>query len=230
MISAFLTPACFDRSARALAELDADGSAHLQYRAGPLPVLVTSVHGFSHLRDGVLKPADAGTREFSHLLAQSTQSSWLAVARPDLSDSNHVRDTDFKQRLRELLAGDSVALVVDIHAAHAFRAFDVDVGTLEQRSWQGRTDWRALLFSVLAEHGFIATDNEVFMGYGTHPSAQTVTGLCAELGVPAVQLEISSAYLTQLDSRLALHQHAKLANALAYFVRQAGLTPHKSTT
>jgi len=184
--------------------------------------MVTSVHGFPHLRESQVKAADSGTLAFSHLLAHASGASWLAVGRPDLPDSNHARDTAFKKRLGRLLELDSIGLVVDIHGAHACRPFDVDIGSMDQASWNGRLDLRDMLLGNLRQHGFYVTDNAVFKAHGSGPNAETVTKFCASKGVPAVELEVSNAFLTDLGGRMALHQNAKLANALVQFLEHAG--------
>lgn len=217
-----LAPASFDAADAALVRFAAGPACELYDRPGTLPVLVTSVHGFAHVRDGRDKPADSGTLAFSHLLAHASGASWLAVARAGLPDSNHERDTTFKRRLAQLLKEGRIGLVVDIHGAHASRPFDVDIGSLGQASWRSRLAWRDVLLARLERHGFYATDNAVFQGYGSTPTAQTVVAACAALGVPAVQLELSSAYLAELGTRQARHQHAKLANALVQFILHAG--------
>lgn len=188
---------------------------------GTYPVLFTSTHGFDHIRDGKKKAADTGTLEFSYLCAQASRASWLAVAEPNLDDSNHHRDTDFKTDLATFIKTHGIELVVDIHASHAFRPHDVDIGSLYRKTWIGKLDWRNVLFDELKACGFLATDNEVFSGSGSSAEAETIIAFCYELGVPSVQLEISSAYLADLDTRLGCHLRAKLIFALSRFV--AGL-------
>lgn len=212
-----LTPSSFRTSAESLQTLE---PSSVVYRSGARNVLVTSTHGFDHIREGVNKSADNGSREFSHLLATSCDSHWLAVNQANEPDGNHHRDTPFKESLGDALAANDIQLVIDIHGSHCLRPFDVDVGTLHQRSWLGKNSFREALFRNLAASGFLVTDNQVFSGKGSTPSAETVVRYCLERGVPSVQLEISSAFMAELDSRMALHQHAKLANALANFISQ----------
>lgn len=185
---------------------------------GPSPVLITSVHGFDHLRDGKSKPADAGTLELSYLTACAGRSSWLAVGATDLDDSNHHRCTAFKAELASFVKAHRIQLIVDIHASHAYRPYDVDVGSLNQKTWLGKMAWRDILFEEFRNCGFLATDNQVFAGAGSTPDAETIVAFSYALGIPSVQLEISSAYLAGLDTRLACHLRSKLIFGLSKFI------------
>lgn len=77
-----------------------------------------------------------------------------------------------------------------------------------------------MLLGLLRQEGFYATNNAVFKAYGAGPGAQTVTAFVHKsLGVPAVQLEISSALCEGSESRLSYHLRAKLLNVLAGFIQ-----------
>ena len=203
---------------RALEELRALSSAPLLRRAGSRPVLVTSVHGFPHLREGVVKASDSGTLQTSYLLAATADANWVAVGEPELADSNYHRDTAFKQALAAYLAATATTLVIDIHGSQAFRPYDVEIGSLDQQSWLGQEQWRESLTGYLERCGFFVSDNQVFRAAGPTQQAQTVTSFCMELGIPCVQLEISTALMDDLGSLQALHANAKLINALAAFI------------
>lgn len=191
------------------------GRAPILHRLGAGDVLVTSVHGYGHLREGFVKPRDSGTIQTSHAIAVAANADWLAVGEEDAVDSNYHRGTPFKLELAAALAARPPRLVVDIHGSHALRPFDVEIGSIDQRSWLGQTQWRDALHKTLAHCGFVVSDNQVFRAAGATPEAQTITAFCMELGVPCVQLEISSALMDDLDSIQALHANAKLVNAIA---------------
>ncbi len=218
-----LQPQHFAESAQILSKRQ---EASVWHQPGGIPVLITCVHGHPHLRDGQTKPMDTGTLEGSHLLSHVTGAHWLAVGRAQEPDSNHHRNTEFKQWLQHLAREHDVRLVVDLHASHAARPYDIDVGSLRGLSWLGHEDWRQSLFVALQGSGFLVTDNAVFRAEGSTPEAETVTAFAArQLNIPAVQLEVSSALLADLSSRQALHQHAKLVNALADFILRATRAP-----
>lgn len=218
--SVHLTPEHLSRNAQMLEEKPL---GPLLGHVGELPVLITCVHGFNHLRDGATKGADSGTLALSHLLALVSGASWMAVGQPEEPDSNHHKGTFFKQALAEAVKHRPPQLVIDIHGSHAARPFDVDIGSLHGKSWGKSFGWQHMLQSLLRNSGFLTTTNAVFAGLGSTPDAQTVVAFFSqELHVPAVQLEISSALCDVSSSRQALHQHAKLVNALADFVKRVG--------
>lgn len=211
-IPILVSPATFRVSSR---ELKLLGVAPVLRRHGAGDVLVTSVHGFGHLRAGARKPRDSGTLQSSHAIAVAANADWLAVGEENAIDSNYHQGTLFKDELAAALAARPPRLVVDIHGADAQRPFDVEMGTLDQRSWLGQTQWRDALQQTLAFSGFLVSDNQVFRAAGATPEAQTITAFCMELGVPCVQLEISSALMDELDTIQAQHANAKLVNAIA---------------
>lgn len=211
-IPILVSPDTFKRSARELAQLPL-APHHLRPGAGR--VLVTSVHGYGHLRDGKLKLKDSGSRETSHLVSVAADVAWLAVGEENTVDSNYHRDTPFKQALAAYFDEHTPDLVVDIHTSNAFRPYDVEIGSMNQRSWLGQTHWRDALAQSLANSGFLVSDNQVFRAIGAHADAETVTAFCYQRRVPAVQLEISSALTDELTTLLALHMNAKLINAIA---------------
>jgi predicted N-formylglutamate amidohydrolase len=211
-IPILVSPATFSASSR---ELDAMGTAPVLWRAGAGDVLVTAVHAYGHLRNGFCKPRDSGTLQTSHVIAVAANADWMAVGEENAIDSNYHRETPFKDALAAHLAARPPRLVVDIHGSHALRPFDVEIGSIDQRSWLGRTQWRDALQQTLVHCGFFVSDNQVFRAAGATPEAQTITAFCMELGVPCVQLEICSALMDDLDTVQAMHANAKLVNAIA---------------
>lgn len=183
-------------------------------RSGSSGVLVTCVHGHSHKRNGVLKQRDSGSLEASHAIALASDSDWMAVGEEGALDSNYHRDTPFKQDLKNYIERHRPKLIVDIHTSDASRPYDVETGTLDQMSWLGRNDWRVALQKSLSISGFLVSDNQIFRARGVPPEVQTITAFCHELGVPTVQLEISSAYTDELTTLQARHAYAKLVNAI----------------
>ena len=188
-----------------------------------LPVLLTCAHGVAHLREGRIKPADSGTLAFAMLLAELTGASLLLTSEANLPDSNHHVATQFKQALLANVGQGATNLVVDLHGSHYWRPYDLDEGSLDGVSWRSRPAFREALRSRMAEANFILGDNSVFKAQGASASAETVTAFVHRwTNVPAVQVEISSAYLGLDTSPLAQHRSMQLANALALFIRDCG--------
>lgn len=187
-------------------ELFSSAHAH-QYISRGSRVLITSVHGYPHERNGFIKGADEGTFVFSYLLAKYLNANWAAVGRELLPDSNFYSETEFKQMVKETLTSKHL-LCVDIHACHAFRAFDIEIGTAYRKESSKDID----LMNYLNSKGYYCVLNEIFKAQGDG-SSQTMTDFFHTLGVNAIQLEISSCFLTG-DTRLEWHQRIKLLHFL----------------
>lgn len=170
-------------------------------------LIITSVHGFSHEREGAIKVPDEGSFVFSYLLAKYLNANWAAVGIPLLKDSNYYRDTEFKNEVLKHF-GASVEVAVDIHACHALRAFDVEVGT----AYRKESSSDLTFVDTLSARGYYCVINEIFKAKGNGVS-QTMTDFWHNHGKTAIQLEISSCYLTG-DSRMEWHQRAKLLHFL----------------
>jgi len=212
-----VSPDTFKQSERELSRLS-PAPHHLSVRG--TRTLITSVHGYGHMRDGALKLKDSGSIETSHAIAVAAGATWLAVGEEGAVDSNYHRETPFKAVLGEFCDEYYPELVVDIHTSNAMRPYDVEIGSMDQRSWFGRTHWRDALRWNLENSGFMVSDNQVFRALGANPGAETVTAFCYERSIPAVQLEISSALTDGLTTLQALHAHAKLVNAIAALVAE----------
>lgn len=199
---------------------NANENAAVLKREGKNSIIIVSAHGFSHIREGQVKTADNGSFDLSLLLSIVSDSHWIAVAKDNQIDSNFHRNTEFKKELSQFVGNVSPSLVIDIHTAHAWRPFDVDIGTLYSKSLMGHEHLTPQLIDLLDKFGFLATDNAVFTASGATEDAQTITKFVSqELGCPCMQLEISSALTHELNTRQAMHQNAKLVNALAYFIK-----------
>jgi hypothetical protein len=221
-IPILVSPETMKRSQREVGQLR---PAPHHIRMGAVRVLITCVHGYGHMRDGMLKLKDSGSFDTSHAIAVAADASWMAVAEEGAVDSNYHRDTPFKRTLAAYLEESGADLVVDIHTSNAFRPYDVEIGSMDQRSWLGHPHWRNALLQSLANSGFLVSDNQVFRAVGAHLDAETITSFCYQRGVPAVQLEISSALTDDLVTLQAMHANAKLVNAIAAVVANLPRAP-----
>lgn len=170
-------------------------------------LLVTSVHGFSHERAGAIKAPDEGSFVFSYLLAKHLNANWAAVGVPLEKDSNYYKDTQFKVDVFKEL-GSHIDYAFDIHACHALRAFDLEVGT----AYRAESKQDISLVSSLSSVGYYCVINEIFKARGNGLS-QTMTDFWNTNGKTALQLEIASCYLTG-DTRLEWHERVKLLHFL----------------
>lgn len=175
----------------------------------------------AHAREGRIKAADSGSLEFAYLLAKFTDSSFFCVTRADLPDSNHHEGTALKERVAERAQSRPFSLALDLHACHAVRPYDLEIGSLCGASLLGRPELQSDLMEGVAAKGFFCVENQVFKGAGA-PGAQTMAPFFSEsLRVPSMQLEINSALINDDGALLALHQKTKLLHCFCEFLKKA---------
>ncbi|HKT59021.1 MAG TPA: hypothetical protein VJQ46_03160 [Gemmatimonadales bacterium] len=180
-------------------------------------VLLVAPHATSQIREGQIKQADAGSGSLAVTLGRLTGSSVLYTAYRSPVDPNYYDDNDFKRRLRALVDSLHPVLVIDLHASHWRRPYDVDFGTMGGESFRGRTDLLLGLAEALRNEGIPNLSQDRFAASAN----QTVTKWVAGMGVPAVQLEINSVWLLFRGADAAQeHRFAQLLQALVRFIRE----------
>ncbi|WP_337882250.1 hypothetical protein [Chromobacterium haemolyticum] len=107
-------------------------------------------------------------------------------------------------------------LVLDLHGSHPYRPYDVDFGTLNGASLLGKPELQQRLELSLRQQGVLNVSDNYFAA----SKHQTIAKFASRLGVPAIQLEISSTWLTPSDSNLAAHRFAQLLQALVRYARE----------
>ncbi len=165
---------------------------------GRLPIVLSAPHAVQQPRavegvEGILHRSEPYTGPLAIQLHRATGAWAIYATRTARRDPNHAPFSPYKRYgLRALLAAARPGLVLDLHGSQS-REFAVAVGTapsLRLGRAQGAID---LLVAQLqrALDGAVVVDPPGFQANG----AGTVTAHCwAELGVPAMQLEISRAY------------------------------------
>jgi LmbE family N-acetylglucosaminyl deacetylase len=129
------------------------------------------------------------------------------------SDPNFYDDNDFKKALGSLLERKKPRLLLDIHASHSHRPYDIDLGTMDGASLLGQEALRRDLIDILHGEGIA----NVSLDFFSAKKNQTITKFAAALGVPAIQLEINSTWLHPSANDLDAHRFSQLLDALARF-------------
>ena len=181
-------------------------------------VLVTAPHATKPTRDGQLRFADSGTGSLAVALHRLAGARVIHTSLASPSDPNHYDDNEFKAAVATALAERKPALVIDLHASHAFRPYDVDFGTMGRRSLLGRDELLTALSGALRAEG-LSNQSLDFFAAATN---QTVTKWVAARGVPAIQLEISATWLSPGAGGLQAHRYAQLLQGLVRFVASLG--------
>ena len=224
---AFIEPAMVERAIahekELAAQYDTAGEPWFTTREGNGRVLIVAGHATSQTREGKRKGPDSGTGSLALLVAELTDSPAIWTTRMSPSDPNYYDDNAFKAELARMIERHRPILVLDLHASHWLRPYDVDFGTMNGTSLPGRERWLRELAVILRDEGLHNLSRDYFAA----AKNQTVTKFAAARGIPAMQLEISSTWLHPETGYLDGHRFAQLTQALVRFVRKVdGPRPH----
>src|SRR6185437_6084917 len=187
---------------------------------GSAPVIVTAPHVTRPLRDGAWRFEDGGgTGAVARALHRLTGATALYTVDASPSDPNFYDDNDFKRTLASLIDRDKPRLLLDIHASHADRPYEVDLGTMNGASLLGRRDLVPALVEALRGEGV----TNISLDYFAAAKQQSVVKFAAARGVPSIQLEINITRLRPSRGDFEAHRFAQLLQALVRFVeRESG--------
>jgi hypothetical protein len=192
------------------------GTAWFQVREDTGVVLLVAPHATSQLREGAAKPADGGSGSLAEMMSRATGSSVIYTVYQSPSDPNYYDDNEFKVALRALVLKAKPVLVLDLHASHWRRPYDVDFGTMGGQSLLGHEAYLRNLGSYFRAEGLDNLSQDYFAAAKNH----TVTKFVAGLGVPCIQLEINSAWLLGDGTDISQeHRFAQTLEALIRFVQ-----------
>ena len=194
--------------------LPAEGEPWFEVKRGKIPVLVVAGHATAQTREGSLKTADRGTGSLAVALHEMTGATVIYTTRRGPSDPNHYDDNEFKRTLGELVREIRPRLVLDVHASHAYRPYDVDFGTMGGRSLAGHPDLLEALVKAIRAEGMLNLSQDYFAASRN----QTVAKFVSSMGVPAIQLEITATRLDPSRDPLTAHRFAQLLQALVRFI------------
>ncbi len=194
-----------------------NGEPWFAVREGTLPIIVTAPHATSPFREGQYRFSDGGgTAALAAMLHQLAGATAIYTTRASPADPNYDDDNAFKRKLAVLIADKRPILVLDLHGSHPYRPYDVDFGTLNGASLLGKPELQQRLELSLRQQGVLNVSDNYFAA----SKHQTIAKFASRRGVPAIQLEISSTWLTPSDSNLAAHRFAQLLQALVRYARE----------
>jgi hypothetical protein len=130
------------------------------------------------------------------------------------SDPNFYDDNEFKARVGELIGDIKPVLLLDIHASHPYRPYDVDIGSMNGRSVGGDKSLVPDLIDSFKMEGLV----NISLDWFAASANETVTKYVSSKGVPSVQLEFSSTRMSPLDGGLGAHRFSQTIQALARFL------------
>jgi hypothetical protein len=197
--------------------LPAEGEEWFEIRRGTIPVIVVAGHATAQTREGERKVADRGTGSLAVALHELTGATVIHTIRRSPSDPNFYDDNAFKTALAELIREVRPAVVLDLHGSHSYRPYDVDFGIMGGRSLLGKDELMSSLIAILREEGMLNLSRDYFAAARN----QTVTKFASSLGVPSMQLEISSTRLDPSRDTLTAHRFAQILQALVRYITNA---------
>ncbi len=181
---------------------------------GDAPLLVTAPHVTRPFREGAYRFEDGGgTGALARALHRLSGATALYTVDASPSDPNYYDDNEFKQTVERLIGSKRPKLLLDIHASHSNRPYDVDLGTMNGASLHGHAEWLARLVDALHAEGLA----NLSLDYFPAAKQQSLTKFAAARDVPAIQLEINSTWLHPASNELGAHRFAQLLQALVRF-------------
>jgi hypothetical protein len=203
----------FEREVRPK-EPPAGGDDPFQYSAGSLPVLLSAPHGAAHFRCGRYKAAEAWTTSLVRLLAERTGAHAMFATHRSDSDPNYDSSSPYKSRLAEIVVGERIGFVLDVHGMDDRHGYGIALGTMDGRSCRKQ---EREIEQLLQSAGYKRLPRQYTPGqvgpyvladsYVKNPPpftggtvCQTVTRFVSQdLGVAAAQLELAIALRSLRD-------------------------------
>lgn len=182
---------------------------------GTQRAIVTAPHATRPFRDGTSRFSDGGgTAELAVALHHVCGVTVMHTTWDSPSDPNYYDDNDFKLRLRELIRDVKPVIVLDLHGSHAYRPYELDVGTMNGRSLLGRPTLVIALVDAFRREGIVNISDNFF------PAArqQTVVKFASASGVPAIQMELSALRVQPSSGEEAAHKFAQTLQAIAEYL------------
>lgn len=222
---ALLKPAVVKEAIMITKEMDAnrdveapEGKNWFEVVEGPTPIVVTAPHATSPFREGKRRFSDGGgTAALAIILNKMAGVSVLYTTYAGPADPNYDDDNAFKKALRELIEKQAPVFLLDLHGSHPFRPFEIDFGVMDGKSLLGRDDILTDLITMLENEGIINLSTNYFGASKT----DTITKFASNLGVPSIQLEISSTWLTPQENSLNAHRFSQMLQALLRYINDS---------
>ncbi len=188
---------------------------------GNQPVIITAPHSTRPFREGKKRFSDGGgTAALAVAIGEMTGASVIYTTYEGPSDPNYYDNNAFKRTLDQLIEQKKPKLLLDLHGSHPFRSYDIDLGTMYDRSLLGQTHLIKDLINQLDKEGIKSISNNRF------PAAkhQTIAKFASARGIPSMQLEVNATYISPAAGNIEAQRFSKLLQALVRFIDHQGLS------
>ena len=190
------------------------GKNWFEFRKGSKKILIIASHATAQTRDSQIKGPDGGTGSLALQLHKQSHVSVLYTTYLSPLDPNFYDNNTFKDSLAKIIAKIKPVFVIDLHASHFSRPYDIDFGTMNKKSYLNKLAEFNQLKAILKNEGLINQSLDYF------PAAtnKTITKFVYNKGTPCIQLEINSNYLSPEMEGLYAQKTAQLLQALIRFI------------
>lgn len=157
-------------------------------------VFLSAPHAFEHIRDGQAKTAEPGSGVLAIMLGEELGCSYAYTSSRG-NDPNWDHRSEYRDAVHDAIRSCGCKYLLDLHQLSPVRDVDIDIGTADGNNLVGQ-DWMTALMVeefVLQGFGKVFVD-EPFAARKPQTVAASTALTC---GIPAVQVEINSRYLTQ---------------------------------
>ena len=166
---------------------------YFETQEGNIPILISAPHGARHLRKGKWKEEDEYTASIAIRLGEATGAHVLYVKNKTYEDSNSLRRTKYKDKVKDIIKHDGIKFLLDIHGAGKNRPFKICVGTRYNREDKSSCPtYKDIIEDVLRDF----QDPPIFnRRYFKATKKETVTSFARRgCGIESAQVEINARY------------------------------------
>ncbi|MGC4093307.1 MAG: hypothetical protein QM756_36530 [Polyangiaceae bacterium] len=182
---------------------------------GKSPVIVTATHATRAMREGNFRFADGGgTAALAVALHNVCDVTAVYTTYDSPSDPNFYDDNAFKAAVAQLIRDSKQTLLLDIHGSHAYRPYDLDIGTMHGASLQEQPELADALAAAFRREGI----GNISLDWFAAAKNQTMIKFVNGLAIPSMQLELSILRISPHESDDAAHRFAQTLQAVAEFL------------
>lgn len=182
---------------------------------GQTPIIIAAPHSTRPLREGERRFSDGGgTAALAVAIGEMTGATIMYTIYEGPSDPNYYDDNEFKKELSRLIDKVKPKFILDLHGSHPFRSYDIDLGTMNGQSLLGNSK---LLFSLIDHLKDEGIESVSYNRFGASKN-ETITKFASQKGVPTIQMEINSTYVSPSLGNIEAQRFSRLLQALVRFI------------
>jgi hypothetical protein len=102
---------------------------YFETQEGNIPILISAPHGARAFRNLKWKEEDEYTASIAIKLGDITGAHVIYVKNKTYEDSNYIRKTRYKEKVKDIIRDDGIKFLLDLHGVNKDRPFKICVGT-----------------------------------------------------------------------------------------------------